>query len=333
MPVRCAVLFLLVGAGLQAQVSFAVYSDSLADLQSARPEVDFTWYVNRQPDPRTRKLAGGQLHVHGPFGLEEVDLKLTGLPPHDSVRVRFLLLNASEQDLKFTCSDGLRWREPESVVFEDTSPDAQKLVFASASEQNVDVVRRSVPHEGPVLRLRWSVADPQDAWSIAGLLVEVQSATKTLDVSGSRARVGQRLAVIFSGTEGVPSHGFLAFEQEQPRLRRTAVTAFGFYPDPEISYSRIAMMWSVPGQVLDEFQTRQWSRTRKRLVVYVNPAQFRAAQAIVARWRCRGRYRLLTQDCVEMVREVAVALGLEVPPRGLLGTRPADYIAGLVDAN
>lgn len=318
-----------------AQSAFPVYRDSFGITSFARPPVRAQWFENGRPE-RVASPINGELGMLGPFGTEQVDLRLAALPPHRAVRVSFVVLMPFDQEtgvrgLQFCFGDGRRWHiSSEEEAAPSSESTLSPIVYARASGQRAWLVERMFDHESSELRLRWSVpvTDASESWAITNLLIESISDLKTLDLSPRR-----QCAVIFAGTDGMPSHGFLIFERESALARRTEVAAYGFYPDPEISTARLVLLRSVPGVMHDELGEHKLTRVRNQLVVYTTASQFEAARAVVEHWRCNARYRLLTRDCVTLTREVSTALGLQVPARGPFRSLPADYLRELINAN
>lgn len=259
----------------------------------------------------------------------------------------FLSASSANAEVVWTVYPALRpgikafWRqkpgpEPQRVLVLTHLPahDVVHVVF-TASGPGAELVRWTpgageFAHEEDRLELRWTSTQPFELTSVQ---IQIAAEHKSIDISGAISRRGTRRAVIFAGTRSLASHGFLIFERENPRRRQTEVSAYGFYPADDVSFSRLVTLRPVPGEVRDELGQRKWSHTQDRLVVFVNARQFKAAQDVIARWRCRARYRLLRQDCVSMTREVAAALGLETPDRGWMRARPSDYIQKLIDVN
>jgi len=240
-------------------------------------------------------------------GRNQIDLRLRGLPAHQRLLISFVPMDSDETN--FGYSDGARWSFVE---------------FANCATG--ERTSCEIPHDGSMLRLRWF-------GPVEDVRVEATSEWKSVDVSRTRPRPGSRRAIIFGGTRGVPSHGFLIFEHEDPRSRQTRVRGFGFYPDAATSFARLVLLRQVPGFVADELLNRKFSHVEEQIVVYVDERQYRAAEAVIGRWQCQGEYRLLLKDCVTLMRDVAAAIGLNAPRRGISGARPADYVRKLIDAN
>lgn len=295
---------------MAAQITLNLYSVG----EPLRPGIQARWYVDSRPVPATAppdRLLGG----------EQLDLRLANLPPHESLKLRFLIRQDSGATglppVRFAISNGRQWTPldpPESWV-----------------------VERTFPHDTPFLRIRWSIpnSSSEDAgpWSIDSVSVDAITGTKSVDISRVRHRSGEQRAIVFSATRGMPSHGFLVFENEDPAGGKTQIAAYGFYPARTSSFTRLILLRSVPGEIQDDIHNSTLTRVALQLIVYVDRDQFRAAEAVVSRWRCQGRYRLRTRDCVDLMREVSEALGLEVPVRGVLQTRPASYLRDLIAAN
>lgn len=262
----------------------------------AAAQIPLPLYPRTQPGVRLEwwKHGGGQ------------ELRLGDLPAHSEIVVSFR--RTAGGVLTLSHGDGERWTATET---EGERGERTEYRFR---------------HDASRLRLRWSA--PVSEVAVLG-----ETDTKTIDLARRPAKRGQRRAIVFGGTEGLPSHGFVLFEREDPAARRTTVRGFGFYPDPEAGFLRLITLSRIPGFVGDELLNRKFSRIQQQLVVYVDSEQFDAADLAVARWQCRGVYRLLIQDCVGFTRDVAAAVGLETPPRGLAGMRPSDYIRRLIEAN
>lgn len=359
---------LLVAAALCGAVSvyggggsFEIYRDSFdAGLYHARPGVRARWFANGKPGRRATSIYGSRAHMAGPFASEEVDLLLTNLPAHEAVVVDFTFVLARCHDgescgpdrLRLTRSDGVHWSDAseddddalvasgEDLSLGDlparTDPGAYlaRISGAENADAAYDIVRR-FDHSASVLRLRWRmpISDDDEQWGIARLRISAVAASRSLDISGMSKRVRGRSAIMFCATAGVPSHAFVVFEDENAGARQSTVAAFGFYPDPEVSRTRIALLGSVSGLVLDDLRTGPFSRVDQRLIVYVNRRQTAAARAVVGMWKCRASYRLMSRDCVAFTQEIAAALGLSVPERGLFSSRPADYMRLLIEGN
>ncbi len=158
------------------------------------------------------------------------------------------------------------------------------------------------------------------------------SVSRMIDLSDPTAR-GDRQAVIFYATGGLPSHAFVSLEREDSRGFRTRVEAYGFYPHPDVSTARAATR-AVRGVILDDLlATHALPRAVDRLVVYVTPALYQTVEHVIERWKCDGSYHLLDKDCVTFAGEVARTLGLRTPPRTLRNSRPAAYMRDLIALN
>ena len=221
------------------------------------------------------------------------------------------------------------WQREEAALrlrLDGLPPHDQLLI---TSEVTMSGARRetlswSVRHSGASFEMRWPEVE------VAWLRIEATADRRFIDVSGRKPPAG---AVIFYATGGMPSHAFIAIEREDSRSRMTTVRASGFYPDPTVSV-RHALTRSVPGVVLDELKTTSaLPRAIESLTVYASEEQMRSVEAVVARWKCRGSYRLFSEDCLTFTGEVAVVLGLHSPERGWFASRPLEWVQRLIDLN
>jgi hypothetical protein len=119
-------------------------------------------------------------------------------------------------------------------------------------------------------------------------------------------------------------HAFVVMSGTVDSTGEAVDTSLGFTAK---SVTPAILFGSVAGEVVVE-GPRQIARSDRQFALTVSDEQFRAAMAVVERWRNRAQpsYNLNRRNCIHFVAEVAVALGLRVEyPRPLM-RRPRSFL-------
>ncbi|MBL8754135.1 MAG: hypothetical protein JNK15_12615 [Planctomycetes bacterium] len=143
----------------------------------------------------------------------------------------------------------------------------------------------------------------------------------TIDLHPTRKAGEPRYYVVLSARETklpeTVGHAWVAFgirgtEKEDPE--QCIGSAFGNFPK-EGKKAALSAFVPIPGKVtkgwLENAGEKEGSE-KVRLVLEVSEAAYRSARDVVASTTTKEDYQLLTNDCVEMARTVAKAVGLEV---------------------
>jgi hypothetical protein len=140
--------------------------------------------------------------------------------------------------------------------------------------------------------------------------------------------------IVFLADGGsLTGHSYVVWGQENPSKLRSEQYCFGLYAQggdlKELVFGKVV------GELRDD---DCWSaiNTTHRLIVKVDEVDFHNAMGVYHRWaqleqEGRLEYELRYSDCVTFLIEVAEAVGLSTPSRGLLF--PQDYVKQLMRAN
>ena len=148
----------------------------------------------------------------------------------------------------------------------------------------------------------------------------------------NRSEENQYYIVLCARDGGVASHAFVVWGTDDAEKRICSSAAFGLYPRENASRVRILTLGTVPGEIANEALRGKGSSSTVRLIVKVNSDQYAATQKIRAKWAARGKYKLLTRDCVTFTSTVAKSLGLRLPSRAG-NVLPQGFIRSLVQLN
>lgn len=152
--------------------------------------------------------------------------------------------------------------------------------------------------------------------------------SKTLDLRTAGSK-NSFYVVLASRGGSATGHAFVVWGIEDARRHRTTVLALGLYPDGS-STSCSSQMRTVSGGMLDELKTHSFQSIDQELIVRVDEQDYKRSWQVARQWDCRHEYSLLHRDCVEFVRAVGLALGLDMPRRGVTHWTPRAYVRALL---
>jgi hypothetical protein len=138
--------------------------------------------------------------------------------------------------------------------------------------------------------------------------------------------------VVFCSRDFVPGHAFVLFGRDDAERSVCAVDgAWGYYPKD--GTPKLAQLGRVPGKLYDEYlKPRGVPSDAARLIVKMDEKQYKKAEAVRQKWDAKTDYKLLEQDCVSFVTEVAKSLDLKVPS-GVAAKHPQVFVRELAKAN
>lgn len=176
---------------------------------------------------------------------------------------------------------------------------------------------------------------------LAGLLVLNAYAadppvSKIVDLR-SKNGANNYFIVFCARSNSLSGHGFVVTGVEDNTKQLSSVGAFGLYPvkDGDLFKSAFA---TVPGNIVDEYArdlenaTGNMQAEMSRFILKVDEEEYNLVEISRKTWASRNDYKLLENDCVTFVMEVASRLGLTIPDRSE-GIVPWKYLAKLADAN
>lgn len=130
-----------------------------------------------------------------------------------------------------------------------------------------------------------------------------------------------------------PGHAFVGFAKEDASQQQSWLEGFGLVPDPSAPTASILKFGAVSGQV----QAEQNILADLVLSCRIHQSQFDNLVAIRDRWISNiSQYRLIFQDCVSFVLEIADAVGLIIPSRETIPDQiqlPITHIRRLLQLN
>ena len=159
--------------------------------------------------------------------------------------------------------------------------------------------------------------------------ISIQAQTvKTLDLHTQPSK-NVFYVVLASRGGSATGHAFVVWGIEDAKTHRTTVRAEGLYPEGNSS-SCSSQVRTVPGGMLDELKTHSFQSIDQELIVRVDEADYRRSWQVAREWECRHEYSLFRRDCVEFVRAVGLALGIEMPRRGVTRWTPRAYVRAVL---
>lgn len=119
-------------------------------------------------------------------------------------------------------------------------------------------------------------------------------------------------------------HAFVALRGTVDSTGERVDTSYGFTAK---TVTPALMFGSVAGEVVVE-GPRQIARSDRQFSLVLSDQQYRAAMAVVERWRNRPQpsYNLNRRNCVHFVGEMAEAIGLRVTYVGRMMKRPRTFL-------
>jgi hypothetical protein len=126
-------------------------------------------------------------------------------------------------------------------------------------------------------------------------------------------------------------HAFIMLRGTLDETGERIDTSLGFTAH---SVTPALLLGSVRGEVAVEDEGRV-RRSDRQFALILTDEQYRAAMAVVERWRARPQpsYNLNRANCVWFVSEIAVAIGLRVEISQRLSKRPRSFLQGLIRLN
>lgn len=166
---------------------------------------------------------------------------------------------------------------------------------------------------------------------VAALLLMLPAAAETskfLDLSVDSAP--RKFYVIFAARGGsATGHAFVLWGVEDGVRRHSTIRAFGLYPENDKDNCRSTYR-RVAGTVVDESTNHGVSLITEQLIMRVDETDFRRTLQLARSWECKHEFALLSSDCVEFMRAVGAALGLEMPYRFVTRWTPQAYVRALL---
>ena len=144
---------------------------------------------------------------------------------------------------------------------------------------------------------------------------------------GMQAPAGAAVEIAFYSRElggnNFP-HAFVALRGTVDSTGERVDTSYGFTAK---TVTPALMFGSVAGEVVVE-GPRQIARSDRQFSLVLSDQQYRAAMAVVERWRNRPQpsYNLNRRNCVHFVGEMAEAIGLRVTYVGRMMKRPRTFL-------
>lgn len=135
-------------------------------------------------------------------------------------------------------------------------------------------------------------------------------------------------------------HSFVVLRIEEPSGELVVEAAVGWQATAPLIAATSALLTGAelrgPGELIDDRDTLRFAQ--QILSVQVSPDQFMSAFDVVQSFPIdahgqRLDYVFGENDCVDLVIDVATAIGIVVPDRGLLNTTPHAYVETLLEAN
>jgi len=156
----------------------------------------------------------------------------------------------------------------------------------------------------------------------------IAQSSKTLDLSTTSSP--KKFYVIFAARGGsATGHAFVLWGVEDGIHRRSTIRAFGLYPESDRNNCQ-SVYRRIPGTVVDESANHGISKITDQLIVRVDEPDFNRTLQIARTWECKHEFALLSSDCVEFMRAVGGALGIEMPYRFITRWTPRAYVRALL---
>lgn len=136
------------------------------------------------------------------------------------------------------------------------------------------------------------------------------------------------------GSTGLPGHAFILLGDapEGTEAGPIAITrGAGFYPKDKADTGK-AFLKRVPGKVVDDYLKGAVSPEQCRLMVRLEEADYQKVVKLVDGYGADG-YNLFGNSCVNMVKEVAVAIDLKAPSDIGANNIPEVFLRKLVESN
>lgn len=126
-------------------------------------------------------------------------------------------------------------------------------------------------------------------------------------------------------------HAFVRFTGIDEQTGKQVDTNYGFTPvslGPGILFGNVRGMMETASPLYVQ-------RSDRHFALKLNDAQYRAALAIVDKWRNAKQpsYNLNKRNCITFVAEVAIALGLQAPVLPKLMKKPKSYLNAVTEMN
>lgn len=141
-----------------------------------------------------------------------------------------------------------------------------------------------------------------------------------------------RYFLVFCARGGsLTGHAFVVVGKEDAQAQRSTQDAFGLYPK-----SGVGVLGTVPGEIVNEATKGSLAKVTDRLIVEVSVGHHERTEKIRRKWVDKGEYRLVLEDCVSFVEEIAKSIGLRTPSRlgpDGKGLMPQAFIRNLIKLN
>ena len=130
----------------------------------------------------------------------------------------------------------------------------------------------------------------------------------------------------------ITGHAFVVWGEEDPVKQQSSYEGFGYYPLDQTAVGNIkAAFGPVASELVNEATKNSAGAISDRLIVEVPIDRYKKSMSVRDRYK-GSKYRTIERDCVTFVDDVAAALGLNRPARGLFnGTiTPVGYVRALI---
>jgi hypothetical protein len=153
---------------------------------------------------------------------------------------------------------------------------------------------------------------------------------QSIDKRTCPGQTGDRFFLIFCARSGsVTGHCFVIWARINPDPQTWTECAFGFYP--VYNYIRHGIVFPAPGVLRQEDLVEKGPLVTHQLIVEVDESDFYRTQQAIHDWSDQ-KYRLVTNNCIHFLKDVASLSGLVIPPPSWCAT-PRCYLHQLMKAN
>jgi hypothetical protein len=150
---------------------------------------------------------------------------------------------------------------------------------------------------------------------------------------------GNRYFIVFSargdGAAGssVFGHAFVAWGREDHDTKQSTYIAYGLYPkDRSVKGQVKSVFWRVPGEIVNEAldANHSVSKTTGSLIVEVGRGTYDDTLSNTFGLREQSNFKLAKEDCVSLVRSVAMLVFGDIPPRSFMNLTPQNYVRSMM---
>lgn len=174
-------------------------------------------------------------------------------------------------------------------------------------------------------------------FTVAALLLMVgttpalaQVVVQAIDKRTCPGKSEDRFYLIFCARSGsMTGHCFVIWARINPNPQTWTEHAFGFYP--YYYYLRHGLVLPAPGELRQEDLVEKGPLVTHQLIVEVDESAFYHTQQAIHEWS-DAKYRLVTNNCIHFLKDVANRSGLVIPIPAWCAT-PRCYLHQLMKAN